>query len=121
VSHKISIFTGIIALIIFSGLIGLVIIWNISYNVKSYGVMLLRIALSVISYVLVFLCVAQSGLLVDLEQWLFVGSGAQNAMGLIAVLYYKEILAVSIVCTILKCRKIARSTKTGGSTLSRVS
>ncbi|MBR2422525.1 MAG: hypothetical protein IKB09_09290 [Oscillospiraceae bacterium] len=91
-----------VLLIAFHLLVLFVAGWNILYRIRSFLTMLLRIVASVGSYLLAWSVCVHFGIIVSLERWIGIGSGAQNMQGMILLSFLFWILLVSIIMIIVK-------------------
>ena len=91
-----------VLLIAFHLLVLFVAGWNILYRIRSFLTMLLRIVASVGSYLLAWSVCVHFGIIVSLERWIGIGSGAQNIQGMILLSFLFWILLVSIIMIIVK-------------------
>lgn len=80
-----------------------IVLWNILYKTTTVGAVLLRAAFGTLSYSLVMLGCAYSGMIVMLEEMLGIGSSAQNVQGMITLFLVSSGAIASFFSIVIKC------------------
>lgn len=87
---------------------------NILYKTNRVSCVFLRFIFSVVSYLLLMLICAYSGLIIKLEEILVIGSYGQNLQGLGAVFLTVSSIVVNVFAIIIKCIVLCCRKQGGG-------
>ena len=109
VASKLSVSFSSALLILFHIAIVCVAGWNIFYKVSSYAAVALRIIASIGAYILVWSVCVHFEVIVSLEKWLGLGSGGQNAQGMIELSFHVWLLLISVIMIAFKCLALRKN------------